>query len=233
MINQDKWISSLPKNNEKFDENRNKIDNSRWINTIPQKNKYKNPAWKYSFLVILFVCGCYFVSAVKNETRNLEKEIENLRASNGKIKYNLEQAILDNEVVTSPENISRLAKEHLSTNFTSYKKSQIMKLGKNEENSITLNENNNNLSKEIKIKIAKKIKDKKAEIKNLQKLYSNPELIPGEVKTQIASKIQKKKSELENLYSSPKKTITLERAQRWAAIQIAKLFLGIPIVPGR
>ena len=233
MINQDKWISSLPKNNEKFDENRNKIDNSRWINTIPQKNKYKNPAWKYSFLVILFVCGCYFVSAVKNETRNLEKEIENLRASNGKIKYNLEQAILDNEVVTSPENISRLAKEHLSTNFTSYKKSQIMKLGKNEENSITLNENNNNLSKEIKIKIAKKIKDKKAEIKNLQKLYSNPELIPGEVKTQIASKIQKKKSELENLYSSPKKTITLERAQRWAAIQIVKLFLGIPIVPGR
>tara|TARA_B100001123_G_scaffold376780_1_gene443713 strand:- start:263 stop:736 length:474 start_codon:yes stop_codon:yes gene_type:complete len=156
MINQDKWISSLPKNNEKFDENRNKIDNSRWINTIPQKNKYKNPAWKYSFLVILFVCGCYFVSAVKNETRNLEKEIENLRASNGKIKYNLEQAILDNEVVTSPENISRLAKEHLSTNFTSYKKSQIMKLGKNEENSITLNENNNNLSKEIKVKITKK-----------------------------------------------------------------------------
>tara|TARA_B100001123_G_scaffold376780_1_gene443712 strand:- start:34 stop:321 length:288 start_codon:yes stop_codon:yes gene_type:complete len=87
--------------------------------------------------------------------------------------------------------------------------------------------------KRLRLKLQKKIKDKKAEIKNLQKLYSNPELIPGEVKTQIASKIQKKKSELENLYSSPKKTITLERAQRWAAIQIAKLFLGIPIVPGR
>ena len=51
MINQDKWIRSLPKNNEKLNENDIKIDNSRWVNTIPQKNTYKNPAWKYSFII--------------------------------------------------------------------------------------------------------------------------------------------------------------------------------------
>ena len=30
------------------------------------------------------------------------------------IKFNLKQAILDNEVITSPENISKLAKEYLN-----------------------------------------------------------------------------------------------------------------------
>ena len=232
MINQDKWISSLPKNNGKLNE-RNKIDYSRWVDTIPQKKKYKSPAWKYSFLVILFVCGCYFVSAVKNETRNLEKEIESLRASNGKIKYNLDQAILDNEVITSPENISRLAKEHLSANFISYKKTQIMKLGQNTENSIALNKNNKNLSKKIQIKIVKKIEAKKTEIKKLQELYSNPGSIPKEAKKQIANTIEEKKNELQSLYSEPKKIITIEKAQRWAVIQLAKLFLGIPVIPGR
>ena len=97
----------------------------------------------------------------------------------------------------------------------------------------TPNENEYTQNLKFVITEGEKTKNSHARAKNLQKLYSNPELIPGEVKTQIASKIQKKKSELENLYSSPKKTITLEKAQRWAAIQIAKLFLGIPIVPGR
>ena len=50
---------------------------------------------------------------------------------------------------------------------------------------------------------------------------------------QIASKIKEKKGELETLYTSPKKTITLEKAQKWATIQVVKLFLGIPVIPGR
>ena len=78
--------------------------------------------------MMLFICWFIIVSVVKNETRNLEKEINNLRASNNVIKYNLDQAILDNEVITSPENISKLAKEYLNKNFVSYKKSQIKKL---------------------------------------------------------------------------------------------------------
>ena len=239
MINQDKWINSIPKTIIKFNEEENQVDHYRWVNTIPQKNThnnvatYNNVAWRYSLVVILFVCGLLFVSAVKNKTRNLEKEINSLRASNNVIKFNLNQAILDNEVITSPENISRLAKEYLNTDFISYKKSQIKQLNEDEEIVAKLNKKNNNLSTKIKSVITKKIEKKKTEIRKLQELYSKPESIPGEVKTQIASKIKKKKTELQNLYKSPKKAVTLEKARQWLVVQVAKLFLGIPIVPGK
>ena len=251
MINQDKWINSIPTTIIKFNEEENQVDHYRWVNTIPKKDTYNNAAtynnvaWKYSLVVVLFVCGLLFVSAVKNKTRNLEQEINSLRASNNVIKFNLDQAILDNEVITSPENISRLAKEYLNTDFISYKKSQlrqlnddrtiINKLNKNNNNlsTVKLNEKNNNLSTQIKSIITKKIKKKKTEIRKLQELYSKPASIPDEIKTQIASKIEEKKIELKNLYSSPKKTITLEKARSWAVVQVAKLFLGIPIVPGK
>ena len=245
MINQDKWIKSLPKINIKFNEEKNQVDHYRWVNTIPQKNTHNNVAWRYPLVVILFVCGLLFVAVVKNKTRNLEKEIYSLRASNNVIKYNLNQAILDNEVITSPENISRLAKEYLNTDFISYKKSQISQLyddtaiiskvnkKNNNLSTVKLNEKSNNLSTKIKSVITKKIEKKKTEIRKLQELYSKPESIPGEVKTQIARKIKEKKIELKNLYSSPKTIITLEKTRKWAAVQIAKFFLGIPIVPGK
>ena len=245
MINQDKWLDSISKTIIKFNEEENQVDHYRWVNTIPQKNTHNNVAWRYPLVVILFVCGLLFVAVVKNKTRNLEKEINSLRASNNVIKYNLNQAILDNEVITSPENISRLAKEYLNTDFIYYKKSQIRqlyddtaiisKLNKKNNNlsTVKLNEKSNNLSTKIKSVIKKKIEKKKTEIRKLQELYSKPESIPGEVKTQIASKIKEKKIELKNLYSSPKTIITLEKTRKWATVQIAKFFLGIPIVPGK
>ena len=252
MINQDKWVDSLPNTNIRSNVEPSRIDHYRWVNTIPnkcansttKKNTY-NVVGKFSLIAVVFVCGLLFVSVVKNETRNLEKEINSLRASNNVIKYNLNQAILDNEVITSPENISRLAKEYLNTDFIYYKKSQIRqlyddtaiisKLNKKNNNlsTVKLNEKSNNLSTKIKSVITKKIEKKKTEIRKLQELYSKPESIPGEVKTQVASKIEKKKTELKNLYNSPKETITLERAQRWGAIQLVKVFFGIPIVPGK
>ena len=251
MINQDKWINSIPNNNIKFNKEANQVDYYRWVNTIPKKDTYNNVAthnnvaWKYSLVVVLFVCGLLFVSAVKNKTRNLEKEIDSLRASNNVIKFNLDQAILDNEVITSPENISRLAKEYLNTNFISYKKSQIRqldgdttiisKLNKKNNNlsTVKLNKKSDNLSTKIKSVIKKKIEKKKTEIRKLQELYSKPELIPGEIKTQVAKKIEEKKVELKNLYTSPKKIITLEKTRKWAVVQVVKVFLGIPIVPGK
>ena len=251
MINQDKWISSLRKTNIKFDEKIIQVDHHRWENTIPKKdtfNTVKKHSFntvkkyslikKYSLMTILFVCGLLFVSAVKNETRNLEKEINNLRASNNVIKFNLDQAILDNEVITSPENIARLAKEYLNTDFISYKKSQIKHLDEHTE-TFTKTENaktkkkNNNLKESIKLEFTKKIEKKKTEIRKLQELYSNPESIPDEIKTQVATKIEEKKNELKNLYSSPKETITLKKVQKWAAVQVVKVFLGMPIIPGK
>ena len=238
MINQDKWIDSLPKTNIKFNEDPNQLDHYRWVNTIPKKKTYNtvrkySAVRKYSFMTVLFVCGLLFVSVVKNETRNLEKVINSLRASNNVIKFNLDQAILDNEVIISPENISRLAKEYLDTDFISYKQSQIRQLNGNKTTIAKLEKENNNLPKKIKLRITTKIKATKTEIKKLQELYSKPKSIPGEIKTQVAKKIEEKKNVIKNIYNSPKDAITLERAQKWAAVQVVKVFLGIPIIPGR
>ena len=78
MINQHKWIKSLPKTNIKFNEKENQVDHYRWVNTIPKKDSYDSVK-KYTLLTVLFICGIIFVSIVKNETRNLQKEINNSR----------------------------------------------------------------------------------------------------------------------------------------------------------
>ena len=241
MINKDKWIGSLPGKNTRFSNTINQLDHDKWIKTIPKKKSH-NSVRKYSLMSIAFVCGLLFVSAIKNETRNLQKEINNLETSINLIKFNLDQAFLDNEVITSPENISRLAKEYLNINFVSYKKNQIKRLDDDMDIisepvekivSSKSVEKNEKLSKNLKKVIAKKIEKKRTEIRKLQQLYAQPETIPGEIKTQVAKKIKKKKSELEKLYSSPKEVITLEKVQKWAAVQVVKVFLGMPIIPGK
>ena len=236
MINKGKWLGSLPKNNFHNVEI-NQLDHDRWINTIPKKNTY-NSIKKYSFVVILFVSGLVLVSAVKNETRNLQKEINNLQASVKVLNFNLSQTILDNEVLTSPENISKLAKEHLNADFMPYKKRQIKKFSDEIENFTPIEEKvvkseNKKLKDSIKSQLVKTIYQKKVEIKKLQEMYNNPKSIPSEVKTQIAKKIKEKRIELKNIYESPKNIITLQKAHKWAAIQVVKAFLGIPIIPGR
>ena len=251
MINQDKWISSLPKTTSRFVTTTNQLDHDRWINSIPKKNvhtsvkKYslkKYSLKKYSLMAILFVCGLLFVSVVKNETRGLQKIINNLEASVNVIKFNLDQAILDNEVITSPDNISLLAKEYLNIDLVSYKKSQIKKLGDENEKFTKVNKIKKekinkkkikNLSDSIKTQVAKKIEIKKTEMRKLQELYYNPKSIPKEIKTQLAVQIEEKKNEIRNIYSAPKDIFTLERVGRWSLIQIVKLFLGMPIIPGR
>jgi len=90
-----------------------------------------------------------------------------------------------------------------------------------------------NLSTKIKSGIEKEIAKKKTEIRKLQELYSNPGSLPGAIKTQVAMKIEKKKIELKNIYNKPKDIFTLERVGRWSVVQIVKLFLGMPIIPGK
>ena len=241
MINKDKWIGSLPGKNTRFSNTINQLDHDKWIKTIP-KIKSHNSVRKYSLMSIVFVCGLLFVSVIKNETRNLQKEINNLETSINLIKFNLDQAFLDNEVITSPENISRLAKEYLNINFVSYKKNQIKRLGDDmdiisepveKDVSSKSVEKNEKFSENLKKGIAKKIEKKRTEIRKLQELYAQPETIPGEIKIQVAKKIKKKKTELKKLYSSPKEVITLEKAQKWVAVQVVKVFLGIPVIPGK
>ena len=70
-------------------------------------------------------------------------------------------------------------------------------------------------------------------MRKLQELYSNPKSIPDEIKKQVAVRIEEKKIELKNIYSAPKDILTLERVGRWSVVQVVKLFLGMPIIPGK
>jgi len=201
MINQDKWINSLPKANDNIEGIINQINNDRWTKTIAKKNKY-NSVKRYSFMSIIFIIGLLFVSVVKNETRNLQKEINNLKASTSIISFNLNQANLDNQVITSPENISLLAKEYLNIDLSFYKHNQIESLNNIDKNSLKLNNNKEKINKlpaNIKAKVKKKIEEKKSEIKKLQKIYSDPKSIPSEIRTQVAIKINKKKNKIKNI----------------------------------
>ena len=47
MINEDKWVSSLPKINTRFNETTNHLDHNRWTDTI-SKEKSNNVSKKYS-----------------------------------------------------------------------------------------------------------------------------------------------------------------------------------------
>ena len=120
MINENKWLNSLPKNKNDLNNHENQIDVSKWQNTIPAR-KTNNTLKKYSLLTVFFVCGLFFVSLLKNETRSLQKDINNLNTSIVDVKSNLEQAFLDYEVLSSPENIEKLAKEHLNVDLRFYK----------------------------------------------------------------------------------------------------------------
>ena len=127
MINKEKWTETLPNINRETVNDKNQLNEDRWLKTISQKKKFSSVK-SYSLISALFVCGLLTVSAIKNETRKLEKKINNLELSIETVKFNLDQEILDHEVITSPENITRLAKEYLNSDLLFYKKSQILSL---------------------------------------------------------------------------------------------------------
>ncbi len=223
-----RWLKTLPNMNTEFQTKECDADASRFVSTLPKASS-NNSVKKYSLPVVLpvvlFVAGIIFVSAIKNETRNLQKEISNLRLLIDNTKFELHQATLDHEVITSPENISRLAKEYLEPNLISYKQSQIKQMDKETKNK--------NKVDNLKSQVTKKIEKKKKELKKLQLLYSSPKKIPSEIKLQVAKKIEEKKDEIKKIVSEPKDSIDLSRVKRWAGIQLVKAFLGIPIIPGK
>ena len=249
-----KWINTLPFASATFNQEKYKLDSSKWVNTLPKKNddililsnaihltSKSNSGKKYSLTVIGFVVGLILVSVIKNETRNLQKGISNLQASINTLKLELHQNTLEYEVITSPENISRLAKEYLESEFTSYKKSQIKQLNEKEKTLVKLEEkkHKNNFKKKNEVKpdkarlvIAKKIQMTKTKLRKLQELYSEPKKLPDQMRIQVASTIETKKNELEKLKSDPYGFLK-SKTKRWAGIQIVKAFLGIPVIPGK
>ena len=226
---------------EESNQEKYQLDSNKWISTLPKKNTHSSIR-KYSLTIILFVIGLILVYTIKNDTRNLQKKINNLKASINVHKIDLHQATLDHEVITSPENISRLAKEYLEIDFIFYKKSQIKQLSKKvkilakpeeTKHKKTFNKKNQGTSGKIKLKVVKKIAETKTVLIKFQEFYSEPKKLPGEIKLQVKKNIEKKKTELENLVSAPQDSINLKKLQRWAGIQVVKVLLGLPIVPGR
>lgn len=230
-VNPDKWISTVSYE-------KSYVNPDKWISTVPQRNRYSFSK-KYSFFIIIFIVGLISVPTIKNKTRNLEKEISNLKTSINNLKFDLHKTTLDYEFITSPENISLLAKEHLNIELAHYKKSQIKHINDDYKSISMLTETENNdlyenkISTKIKKKVEKNIKEKKQEIEKIKKLYSNPKQLPKTIKNQVAKKIKKTKSGLQQLYDEPKEAIDMKKIQKWGTFQVVKAFLGIPVVPGK
>ena len=237
MIDHEKWIGTLPIiKNKDSDHNTFSTNPDKWIDTIPTipKQKTKNGIKKFSLTLALFVIGLILVSTIKNKTRNLQKEIYDLKASISDLGADLHKATLDYEVITSPENISQLAEKYLETELVYYKKSQIKKLNEKAENPTLLDvTKDSKLKSKIKLKVAQKIEKKKIELQKLKELYKQPKKIPDEIKISLAKKIEEKKTELKKLYKDPKQSIDIKKIQQWGVIQIVKVFLGVPVIPGK
>jgi len=235
------WIKTVPIKSKGSDFDKSRIDPNIWVNTIHKKNNFvplKNnfsPLKRYSFAIIFLVFGLALIPAIKNETRSLQKEINRLQTSINNIKFDLHQATLDHQFITSPENISLLAKIHLENNFDSYKISQIKTLDERSENKkfSKIFEGLPESKKKIKMLLAKKVEKKKTELMKLRELYSNPNALPGEIKLQVSKRIEEKRKEIRKIYSEPESIFHSKKMQKWAGLQIVKVFLGIPIVPGK
>ena len=250
-----RWVNTIPFIGAKFNQEKYKLDPSKWVNTLPGKDDNTlilsntinsspklSSGKRYSLTIIVFIVGLILVSVIKNGTRNLQKDISNLKASVNVLKFDLHHTILEHEVITSPENISRLAKEYLEPDFAFYKKSQVRQLNEKLKISVqskekkyqnTFKKKNKIKTDEIKLRIAKKIVITKTELRKLQELYAAPERLPGEIRLHIAKKIRTKKNQLKKLYSDPYSSIMSKKTQKWVGLQIVKVFLGIPIMPGR
>ena len=238
-IDPNKWLKTLPTLNKESNDEKNTLDPNIWIGTISKGKTNKSNTKKYSLLIVLLIIGLMSVPITKNATRDLQNEISRLNDEISILKLELHQNNLDFEVITSPENISLLAKENLSSEFNFYKKSQVLKFS-NEENilaQLKINTNskkkqadNKNLIQKI---VLKEIKKKKANLNKLKEISSNPKEIPSTIKSNVTKKIKNTEQSLKKMYSSPGEIITPERTKRWAAMQLVKAFFGFPVIPGK
>ena len=128
-IYQDKPTKEIP-NGRTFDWINEISDSDKAQENYSPNDKKTSSRQKYFVTAIFFTIGLALVSIVKNETRELQAEINKLLINKSNLELELYRANLDHDVITSPKNISSLANEYLDKNFNSYKKSQIKNLNK-------------------------------------------------------------------------------------------------------
>ena len=94
-------------------------------------------------ILITLISGLIFTSLIKNKTRLLEKELLYLDNEINSLNFNLNEASLDFEYLTTPKHISLLAKDFLDEDFSYYKESQIKKPIKPEKDLAILKKSKN------------------------------------------------------------------------------------------
>jgi len=153
-------------------------------------------------ILITLISGLIFTSLVKNKTRLLEKELLYLDNEINSLNFNLNEASLDFEYLTTPKRISLLAKNFLDEDFSYYKESQIKKSIKPEKDLAILKKlKNDNTFTQLS---TEKSVNKKS---NVAKEIDNRQLL-GSKKISVSKKVH-----------------------NWAGLQIIKSFLGIPTIP--
>ena len=153
-------------------------------------------------ILITLISGLIFTSLVKNKTRLLEKELLYLNNEINSLNFNLNEASLDFEYLTTPKRISLLVKNFLDENFSYYKESQIKKSIKPEKD----------------LAILKKLKN--------DNTFTQ---LSTEKSVNKKSNVVK---EVENSQLQESKKISVsKKVHNWAGLQIIKSFLGIPTIP--
>ena len=153
-------------------------------------------------ILITLISGLIFTSLIKNKTRLLEKELLYLDNEINSLNFNLNEASLDFEYLTTPKHISLLAKNFLDENFSYYKESQIKKSIKPEKDLAIL---------------------KKSKNDNTVSQFSTEESVNK--KSNVAK-------EIDNRLSQGSKEIAVsQKVHNWMGLQIVKSLLGIPTIP--
>ena len=150
---------------------------------------------------------------IKNKTRLLEKKLLYLDNEINSLNFNLNEASLDFEYLTTPKRISLLAKNFLNENFMYYKESQIKKSIIPEKNLAILKKLKNDYT--FSQLSTSEFTNKKT---NVTKEIDNEQLL-------IAKRIDKRNPQ------KSKKIVSSKKVQQWAGIQIIKALLGIPTMP--
>ena len=79
---------------------------------------------KYIFLISFFIFGIFFISIIKTETREIEKNIKNINIKIFNLNAELHEARLDYNYLSSPTNISILSEKFFKDELNFYNSKQ-------------------------------------------------------------------------------------------------------------
>ena len=79
---------------------------------------------KYIFLIFFFIFGIFFISNIKNETRDIEKNIRNINAKIFTLNAELHEAELDYNYLSSAANLSILSEKIFKDGLNFYSSRQ-------------------------------------------------------------------------------------------------------------